>query len=57
MTELLGYLPQDLEKRSFIKFIHLDDLEKIKQIHCDSKFKAFLKEYITKKIYSYSFKF
>jgi PAS domain S-box-containing protein len=35
VTELLGYLPQDLERRSFLKFIHPDDLNKIKQIHFD----------------------
>jgi len=35
ITELLGYLPQDLERRSFLKFIHPDDLNKIKQIHFD----------------------
>lgn len=37
MTELLGFLPQELERHSLIKFIHPDDLEKIKQIHYDSK--------------------
>ncbi|CAF0706713.1 unnamed protein product [Brachionus calyciflorus] len=35
VTELLGYLPQELETKSFIRFIHPDDLKKIKQIHLD----------------------
>ena len=36
-TGLLGYLPQDIEGRSLVKFIHSDDLEKIKLIHYESK--------------------
>jgi len=35
VVELLGFLPQDLENRSLLKFIHPDDLEKIKEIHFD----------------------
>ena len=35
VTELLGFLPQDLEKKSFLKFIHPDDLDRIRQIHYD----------------------
>lgn len=35
VTELLGYLPQDMESRSIIKFIHMDDLAKIKLSHID----------------------
>lgn len=38
VTELLGFLPQELERHSLIKFIHPDDLDKMKQIHYDSKF-------------------
>jgi PAS domain-containing protein len=33
VCELLGFLPQDLENRSLLKFIHPEDLEKIKNIH------------------------
>ncbi|RNA12059.1 hypothetical protein BpHYR1_037272, partial [Brachionus plicatilis] len=35
VTELLGFLPQELERNSIIKFIHPDDLVKLKQIHFD----------------------
>ena len=35
VVELLGFLPQDLENRSLLKFIHPEDLEKIKEIHFD----------------------
>lgn len=33
----MGYLPQELERKSIIKFIHPDDLVKLKQIHYDSR--------------------
>jgi hypothetical protein len=35
VTELLGYLPQDMERKCFLNYVHQDDLDKIKQIHQD----------------------